>query len=71
MSQHQDAYIYSVTPKPKQRLKLNSWENEATLRLSWKNALLIKKSVWSNFWYAKVCIYILKVYSIHYTLGQC
>ena len=44
MSQYDDAFMYQATPK--QHFKLNSRENYATLRLSWKKALLIKKRKW-------------------------
>ena len=43
MSQYEDAYINQTTPK--QHLKLNSWKNWATLRLNWKIALFMKKSL--------------------------
>ena len=38
---YDDAYMYWATPK--QYLKLNSWKSWATLSLSWKNVLLMKK----------------------------
>ena len=35
--------LLSIKQTPKQHLKLNSLKNQATLRLSWKKALFIKK----------------------------
>ena len=42
--QYDAAYMYLATPK--QHLMINLWKSKATLRLVWKKALLIKKSVY-------------------------
>ena len=41
-----DGYMYQATPK--QHLKLNSWKNLATLRLSWKKGVTFfkKACIW-------------------------
>ena len=46
MSHYDDACMYYATPK--QHLDLNSRKSWATLTLSWKKALLIKKACTSR-----------------------